>query len=93
MIPVRKIEVLYDWNINKWKIQTYDSDKFIAVDMFMCQKDAVVNALVDFLKFEKRFERKPILRMYEKSGATARFDTPHKWTQLAKKIFEEKTND
>ena len=90
VIPVRTIEVIYDWSIHKWKIQTFNNDTFIGVDIFMCQKDAVVNAHIDFMKFQQEFKKKPNLRMYEKSGATARFDTPHKWMQLAKKIFEEK---
>ena len=90
MIPVRTIEVIYDWSIHKWKVQTFDDEILISFDTFMCQKDAVVKAHVDFMEFEENIKKKPCLRMYEKSGATARFDTPYKWVRLAKKLFKEK---
>ena len=86
------IEVVYDWSIRKWKIQTYKDDKFIAVDSFMDQKDAIVNALVDYWQYEKEHGTTPHLKMFEKSGAIARFDTPHTWRKIARERFEELQN-
>jgi|9_EtaG_2_1085328.scaffolds.fasta_scaffold113102_1 hypothetical protein len=83
------IEVVYDWSIHKWKVQTFEGDKWIAVESYMHQQDAVINAFVDVYNFEKKYGFEPRLKMEEKSGATARFTTPHAWIKLAKQKFEE----
>ena len=88
--PVRYgIEVVYDWSIHKWKIQTFQDDKWVAVESYMHQQDAVVNAFVDVYNFEKKYGFEPNLRLHEKSGAMARFATHHAWIKLAKQKFED----